>query len=222
MPNPKYQTIRLSAGKHSSPESGACVMELASMLAGERFSDRPQSVSRTIAAFLRSYNDRLDDNRRQDLYEYAAKVVGTVSAPAIESARAARLVQWADERRRRRRWSTLGRFQRESGSGRRVIDPESAACYAIRAMGRVQDETHAAVLEIIDELIEFGAAHAYLLARMPVMDAISWPLQSPATGEPPETGPRPPPNASPSGCMVADACSGWRGQLPCWRACSCP
>jgi len=36
-----HQTIRLSRGKHSSPEEGACVMELASMLAGEPFSDHP-------------------------------------------------------------------------------------------------------------------------------------------------------------------------------------
>jgi hypothetical protein len=42
-------------------------MELASMLAGERFSDRPRSVSRALAAFLRGYNDLLDDKRRQDL-----------------------------------------------------------------------------------------------------------------------------------------------------------
>ena len=34
-----YQTIKLSKGKHTSPEEGACVMELASMLAGETFTD---------------------------------------------------------------------------------------------------------------------------------------------------------------------------------------
>jgi hypothetical protein len=39
-----YQTIKLSKGKHTSPEDGACVMELASMLAGEQFSDHPASV----------------------------------------------------------------------------------------------------------------------------------------------------------------------------------
>jgi hypothetical protein len=32
---PNHQTIKLSKGKHTSPEEGACVMELASMLAGE-------------------------------------------------------------------------------------------------------------------------------------------------------------------------------------------
>ncbi len=38
MRQPNYQTVKLSRGKHSSPEYGACVMELASMLAGEPFS----------------------------------------------------------------------------------------------------------------------------------------------------------------------------------------
>ena len=43
-------------------------MELSSMLAGEPFSDRPRCVDPVIAAFLRTYNDGLDDSRRQDLY----------------------------------------------------------------------------------------------------------------------------------------------------------
>ena len=46
------------------------------MLAGERFSDHPRSVCPVIAAFLRSYNDHVDDRRRQDLYDYAAQAVG--------------------------------------------------------------------------------------------------------------------------------------------------
>src|SRR4051794_2950885 len=73
MDNPSHQTIKLSRGKHSSPAHGACVMELASMLAGERFTDRPHSVSPVVATVLRCY----DDSRRQDLYRYAAAAVGT-------------------------------------------------------------------------------------------------------------------------------------------------
>ena len=34
---PSHQTVRLARGKHSSPRDGVCVMELASMLAGEQF-----------------------------------------------------------------------------------------------------------------------------------------------------------------------------------------
>ncbi len=48
-------------------------MELASMLAGETFTDHPESVCPVIGSLLRAYNDRLDDDRRQDLYRYAAQ-----------------------------------------------------------------------------------------------------------------------------------------------------
>jgi hypothetical protein len=62
-----YQTVRLARGRHSSRHAGVCLMELASMLAHEPFSDRAVSISATIGAFLRTYNDGLDDDRRQDL-----------------------------------------------------------------------------------------------------------------------------------------------------------
>src|SRR5437660_7606877 len=77
MHEPSHQTVRLSAGKHPSPQSGVCVMELASMLAGEPFTDHPRSVCPVIATVLRAYNDALDDGRRQDLYRYASAAVGT-------------------------------------------------------------------------------------------------------------------------------------------------
>src|SRR6185437_6602190 len=92
-----YQTIRLSKGKHDSPRDGACVMELASMLAGEPFNDHPPSVCPVIGSFLRAYNDRIDDGRRQDLYAYAAKVVGSRAPQHVQQARAERLSAWALE-----------------------------------------------------------------------------------------------------------------------------
>ena len=74
----RHQTIRLSGGGggfgSDSPDEGACVMELASMLAGEEFSDQPVSVCPVIGAFLRKHNDSIDDERQQDVYAYAAKV----------------------------------------------------------------------------------------------------------------------------------------------------
>ena len=68
-----YQTVKLSKGKHISPDDGACVMELASMLAGEPFSDHPRCACPVIGSFLRAYNDSVDDDRRQDLYAYASR-----------------------------------------------------------------------------------------------------------------------------------------------------
>jgi hypothetical protein len=72
-----HQTVRLAPGKHAGPDDGVCVMELASMRAREPFSDRPRTVCPVIAAFLRSYNDGLDDARRNDLCPFAATAVGT-------------------------------------------------------------------------------------------------------------------------------------------------
>src|SRR3989440_8340699 len=94
-----YQTIKLSKGKHSSREAGACVMELASMLAGEPFTDHPASVCPAIGSFLRAYNDSIDDRRRKDLYAYAAQVVGSRNTAEVERARAARLIAWAADQR---------------------------------------------------------------------------------------------------------------------------
>lgn len=74
-----HQTVRLARGRHGSPSDGVCVMELASMLAGEKFTDSPVSVCPVVAAFMRAYNDGVDDTLRQDLYGFAARAVGTAA-----------------------------------------------------------------------------------------------------------------------------------------------
>lgn len=156
-----HQTIKLSRGKHASPETGACVMELASMLAGERFTDHPASVSKVIAAFLRGYNDLLDDLRRQDLYEYASKTVGTAGSDEIEEARTRRLLEWAEEERfRSGRSSVLRRFTQPRLSRTRKRDAEAVAAFAVRAIGESFDTTHRSALSLVDELIAMGISEA--------------------------------------------------------------
>ena len=158
MPPISHQTIKLSRGRHSSPEHGACVMELASMLAGESFSDHPRSVSRPIASFLRGYNDLLDDSRRADLYRYAAQTVGTAGPGPVEDARVARLLAWGDDLwRRRASRSVLERMRLRRAVKERSIDPEPAGTYAVHAIGKVTDKAHAAALALIDELIVLGS-----------------------------------------------------------------
>ncbi len=159
MQHASHQTIKLGKGKHSSPQHGACVMELASMLAGEPFSDHPQSVSPVIASFLRNYNDVIDDDRRQDLYAYASKVVGTAGSLALETARANRLLIWADQRwEQRARRSIFARLKARTARRAPHTDPTLAGRYALHAIGRISDETHAAVLRVVDELIALGTA----------------------------------------------------------------
>jgi hypothetical protein len=89
-----HQTIRLIRGRHSTPERGACVMEVASMLAAEPFSDEPRCVCPVIAEFLRTYNDNVDDLRRQDLLAYASLVVDTRGDARAERQRANLCLDW--------------------------------------------------------------------------------------------------------------------------------
>jgi hypothetical protein len=90
-----HQTLRLDRGAHRTPGGGACAVELASLLAGEPFGDRPASVSPVLAAFVRGYNDALDDARRQDLLPVAAALVGTVGDTAIDDERRALCDAWS-------------------------------------------------------------------------------------------------------------------------------
>jgi hypothetical protein len=69
----------LSPGRHRSPRKGACFMEMASFLAGERWSDHPHCTQPLLAAMAREINDRLGDRSRQDLVPLVPSVVGLVS-----------------------------------------------------------------------------------------------------------------------------------------------
>ena len=133
-----HQTIKLSRGKHTSQEKGACVMELASMLAGEPFSDHPQSVCPVIAALLRTYNDSVGDERRQELYAYAAKAVGSRGPRSVERARAQQLIGWISERPPRG-------LRRLLGMGRQAMVPWLLVC--------------------VDSLLAVGAGDERLSAR---------------------------------------------------------
>jgi hypothetical protein len=89
-------SVRLTPGPHSSPRDGACVVELASLIAGEEFSDRPQCVDPVIAAFLRGWNDRAADANRQRLRPYAELIVGTRESAELTRARREICLEWAD------------------------------------------------------------------------------------------------------------------------------
>ena len=160
-----YQTIKLSKGKHSSPEDGACVMELASMLAEESFTDHPASVCPVIASFLRSYNDSIDDSRRQSMYEYASRVVGSRCSLRTQQARADRLAEWANEMQRSRRGWFLRSPLRAVGRLRKPpID--AVGTYAVHSIPRHTDETHASVLALVDELLTIGVRDERVSARV--------------------------------------------------------
>jgi len=160
-----YQTIKLSKGKHSSPEDGACVMELASMLAGEPFTDHPASVCPVVGSFLRSYNDSIDEHRRQGLYEYASKVVGSRCSLRTQQARAEHLAQWAENMQHTRRMWFLRSPLRAVARLRKPPIDAVGSC-AVHSIPRHTDRTHTAVLELIDELLAIGVHDDRVSARV--------------------------------------------------------
>jgi hypothetical protein len=128
-------------------------MELASMLAGERFGDRPVSVCPVVGAILRAYNDNVDERRRQDLYRFAADAVDTRRDYHAQRRRADVALEWAADRYRRRGSKLPG-----------LPDPEGMrdeiAYYVVGSLagrgsrGSWSDEEHRAMLGLLDQLIE--------------------------------------------------------------------
>jgi hypothetical protein len=149
-----HQTVTLARGKHASPAGGACVMELASMLAGEPFTDRPASVCPVIAAFLRSYNDAVDDRRRQDLYRYASAAVGSRASAEVTRRRAQRCL---DELRALRRWP-FATFVAPRALPDSLPAMERVAGRLARELHRSGIGSHARAQRIADVLLAMGPA----------------------------------------------------------------
>ncbi|MDL5157376.1 hypothetical protein [Actinomycetospora termitidis] len=66
----------LEAGAHRDARSGSCVMEYVSVLAGERFTDRPQCTHPAVAALAWQVNDAVSHDARQALALRAVDLVG--------------------------------------------------------------------------------------------------------------------------------------------------
>jgi hypothetical protein len=92
----RIESLRLEPGSHASPEDGVCIVELASILARERFSDEPECVCDVIGAFLRAWNDRASYVDRQRLRPYAERIVGTRSGRTITRRRRDICLVWSD------------------------------------------------------------------------------------------------------------------------------
>ncbi len=69
----------LSRGRHRSPRRGACFMEMASYLAGERWSDHPACTHALLASLARHVNDRTSDAERPRLATLIPSVIGLTS-----------------------------------------------------------------------------------------------------------------------------------------------
>ncbi|MBV8940720.1 MAG: hypothetical protein JO240_03205 [Solirubrobacterales bacterium] len=149
---PTYQTVKLTPGRHPGPHLGACVMELASMLAEEPFTDRPATISPVIGAFLRTYNDGLDDGRRQDLYPLASLIVGTASGRAVERERASRCLGFS---------RSLGAALPGGRAAVGMSTPEASGTWAALAALRTgpSEDAHRRALAFVRELAALKPAH---------------------------------------------------------------
>jgi hypothetical protein len=124
-------------------------MELASMLAGEPFTDAPRTVSPVLAATLRGYNDGLDDERRQTLKRFAAASLGTATGRQDE--------------KRRRRMVRQATVVTASGGPRgrlaRILaaDPYLVARSIARRVAVSDDDAlHAAMIALVESLVAVG------------------------------------------------------------------
>lgn len=72
----------LARGRHRNPRRGACFMELASYLAGERWSDSPKCTDPTLAGLARMINDSTSDEGRPALAPLVPSVVGIRDLPS--------------------------------------------------------------------------------------------------------------------------------------------
>ena len=73
----------LSAGRHRTPRQGACFMEFASYLAGERWSDHPRCTHPLLAALARDVNDLTDDESRNRLMPLVNRVIGLTASGSL-------------------------------------------------------------------------------------------------------------------------------------------
>lgn len=89
------RSLRLEPGSHASPGDGVCIVELASLLGGERFSDHPRCVCDVIAAFLRGWNDRSSHAARQHLRPYGTRIVGSRAGKSVTRLRRDICLTWA-------------------------------------------------------------------------------------------------------------------------------
>jgi hypothetical protein len=153
--------LRLQPGSHRSPQDGVCVVELASVLAGEKFSDAPRCVCEVIAAYLRAWNDRAGYADRQRLAPYARRIVGSRGSPAVTAARRDTCLTWSGARldgppfrRFASRLAARVRILMLLGLRPGVRIDTGAGEYAARVVFASQDEE--AAFALLDRLLAIG------------------------------------------------------------------
>lgn len=126
----------LTAGRHKSPREGMCLMEFASLLAGESWSDHPASVHPVLIALSRTVNDCISDRSRSELVPLASAMLSTADRNPRIPVRL--VVLCVDAALRRERTS---RFWREQEPELRTA--RRSARYLLKAGSRLPGDTAA-------------------------------------------------------------------------------
>lgn len=71
--------VQLGRGRHATPGDHGCLMELASVLAGETWSDHPATVHPVVAAVARVVNDWISEQDRARLQQLVPAMIGTAT-----------------------------------------------------------------------------------------------------------------------------------------------
>ena len=155
----------LSAGRHRSPKRGACFMEFASFLAGERWSDHPNCTDPTLAALARAVNDTIRDGRRSELVPDIPRVIGLRGDDSrlglIVALRAAASALPVSSMERQRALAVAVLATMEALALHGINDPSPRAD-ALRALAQVPDAAawaagHLAVWQVrASELVRHG------------------------------------------------------------------
>jgi len=136
--------ITLNVGSHKSLDQGACVMEAVSYIAGEPWSDKPKCASGVIGAFMRRWNDDLDDAGRQKLKPYVRKLVGTAASSAVEDARAWLACDWM-VRTHTAAWLDLAGLKDQATALRELPPITKANCHgAMATIAKAREKADAA------------------------------------------------------------------------------
>jgi hypothetical protein len=154
------------------------------MLAGERFSDQPRTACPAVTAFVRGYNDGLDDGPRQDLYAVASMLVGTAAGDDTVHERMWRCIMFARDLRPRRLGFLGPRLSYESD----LVKCESAGRHAGR-LARRHPHVHPQVLAFIRDVLSGYPAGSERAAdsvganAAPIPDGVASESPSPGSGE---------------------------------------
>ena len=95
IPERLAQIARLYKGAHN-PNGKMCAMEAAAFVAGEKWSDHPNCTCPVIGAFMRSWNDGIEDDAERTalLLPLIPKIVGTRGSKKLEQRRATMAADW--------------------------------------------------------------------------------------------------------------------------------